>query len=226
MPGPEFFRQAGFFVLPGFLEPESILHLRHEMASAPREKALVVKPGGIECLDEGVRKVEASVLPKEMMAQLKERLRGLVPALEKHFHVQIADCESPQYLIYRPGDFFTPHSDGGRPGQTEYTQHRRVSAVIFLNRESDEPAEETYGAGRLTFYGILDGPMWERCAFPLKPEPGLLIAFPSEKIHEVTPVSHGLRFTVVTWFYAAEPKQAQLATELGEPANSEPVMAG
>jgi len=79
-----------------------------------------------------------------------------------------------------------------------------VSLVIFLNRESQEPADDAYGQGYLTFYGLLDGPHWKKCAFPLKAEPGLLIAFPSDKWHEVTPVSHGRRFTVVTWFYGPE----------------------
>ena len=81
---------------------------------------------------------------------------------------------------------------------------RRVSVVIFLNRQSQEPAEDAYGEGHLTFYGLLEGREWEKCAFPLDAEPGLLIAFPSDKWHEVKPVSHGRRFTVVTWFHAPE----------------------
>jgi hypothetical protein len=45
---------------------------------------------------------------------------------------------------------------------------------------------------------------------PLIAEPGLLIAFPSDKWHEVKPVSHGRRFTVVTWFHALEvPAEAE-----------------
>jgi len=205
MPGHEFFRQAGFFVIPEFIDEESAASLRREMTIAPREKAFVVKEGGIDYLDEAVRKVESSELRREIWAPLKARLRGLIDRLQEHFDVQIEDCETPTYLVYGPGDFFKPHSDGGPRGQSEFTRRRRVSVVIFLNRQSAEPEDGTYGEGRLTFHGLLDGPQWEHLQLPLTPEPGLLIAFPSEKIHEVTPVSHGLRFTVATWFYAPDP---------------------
>jgi SM-20-related protein len=205
MPGPEFFQQAGFFVVKDFLDEGTAADLRRAMRDAPTEKGYVVKEGGLDRLDETIRRVGASVLPKEIRAPLKARFRGLVPELQEFFQVQLADCESPQYLIYGPGDFFSPHSDGGPKGQNADARLRRISAVVFLNSESEEPQEDAYGEGRLTFHGLLDGPQWEHCAFPLKPNTGLLIAFPSEKIHEVTPVSHGRRFTVVTWFYAPSP---------------------
>ena len=189
------------------------------MATAPREKGMVVKAGGIDSLDEDLRKVDAAVLPKETWEALWKRFTGLIPELETHFHLKITGCEPPHHLIYHPGDFFKPHADGGGTGQSDFTRRRRVSAVIFLNPESNEPAEGTFGDGRLTFHGLLDGPKWEACSFALKPEPGLLIAFRSETIHEVTPVSHGLRLTVVTWFYAPEPKSAQLESSPVEPTS-------
>lgn len=116
--------------------------------------------------------------------------------------MQAADCESPQYLIYRPGDFFKPHSDSGK---SDEVRHRLVSAVIFLNRGSQEPAEGAYGGGELTFYGLMKGEQWDKCAFSLQAEPGLLIAFPSDMWHEVKPVLHGQRFTAVSWFDGPEP---------------------
>jgi SM-20-related protein len=36
--------------------------------------------------------------------------------------------------------------------------------------------------------------------FPLIGEAGLLLAFRPNLVHEVTPVTHGERCTVVTWF--------------------------
>lgn len=170
------------------------------MAAAPAEKALVVAAAGEKRLDEVTRKVDSSILPKEIRSPLEERLRELMPQVEKHFEVELAGCESPQYLVYRTGDFFKPQTDSGNVA----VQRRRVSAVIFLNSESQEPAEDSYGGGHLTFYGLLKGPHWEKCAFPLQAEPDLLIAFPSNKLHEVTPVLHGRCFTVVTWFYSAK----------------------
>ena len=218
MPGPEFFRQAGFFVVPDFLDPCAASALRDEMMRAPKERALVVKQDGCDYFDDNFRKADSGLLSKEVRAPLKDRFRQLLPELEKHFGVQLAGYEKPNFLIYRPGDFFKIHSDGGRFGQNDFLKLRRVSVVIFLNRESEEEDEGTYGEGRLTFYSLLEGPMWERCAFAVNPSPGCLIAFPSEKLHEVTPVTHGLRFTVVTWYYAAA---ADDAKNLNEPGNLE-----
>ena len=200
MPGPQFFRNAGLFTLPDFLPPEFTAELKASMMNAPKEQARIAKSGG-EYNDERVRKVQSCTPPKALRTALKERLGSLIPQLVEHFHLTLDGCEPAHYLIYRPGDFFKPHSDGGRRGADEFTQKRRVSAVIFLNSESAEPMDGAYGDGRLTFHGVLPGPQWERCAFALQPEPGLLIAFPSEMLHEVTPVSHGERFTIATWFY-------------------------
>jgi predicted 2-oxoglutarate/Fe(II)-dependent dioxygenase YbiX len=72
--------------------------------------------------------------------------------------------------------------------------------VIFLNARSSVPAENRYGGGSLKFYALLDGPKWENCPFSLDAEPGLLIAFRSDTVHEVEPVTFGQRFTIVTWF--------------------------
>jgi len=218
MPSADFFRHLGFFVVREFLEPQLVANLLWEMKVAPKKKAAMMTASGVDCVDEDTRKVQTSVLSKEIRVLLEEQLFSLIPGLERHFNVALAGCESPHYLVYGSGDFFKPHADGGESaGKSPAACRRRISAVIFLNRESKEPAEGTYGNGCLTFYGLLDGPQWERCALPLNPETGLLIAFPADKIHEVTPVSHGKRFTVATWFYAADTPDAEPKRESSDP---------
>jgi SM-20-related protein len=202
MPTPFFFQQLGLFILPRFLDTDYCAEFCRLMAAAPAEKALVIEPHGEERLDLHSRRVDSSILPKEITAPLKQRLLERQPALEQHFGIQLGGCESPEYLLYHPGDFFKAHRDGGGSEVNEGIRLRRVSVVIFLNWESPEPEEGAYGGGHLTFYGLMEGAQWEKCAFPLNAEPGLLIAFPSDKWHEVKPVSHGRRFTVVTWFRA------------------------
>ena len=199
MPAPAFFRQFGFFVAPHFLDQKRGAELCQAMAVAPAEQPLIVTPRGEDHYDEDARRVDLRVVPTDdsNRTELRQRLRELTPALETHFGTTLTGCESPQYLIYHQGDFFKAHRDGGAAGRNEVTRRRQVSVVIFLNRE--------YGQGHLTFHRLLDGPQWEGCAFPLDAEPGLLIAFPSNALHEVTPVSHGRRFTVVTWFYGPDP---------------------
>jgi SM-20-related protein len=204
MPRANFFEKLGFFVLPDFLEPEYIAQLRSDIEAAPKEKGSVTQPGSDLYVDLDLRSVDACTPPKNVRAPIKERLRDLQPVIERHFGIPLGGYERVQYLAYRSGDFFKLHKDVGSHGSHEVIRSRRVSVVIFLNRQSQAPAHDAYGDGELTFYGLLEGPQWEKCAFPLQAEPGLLIAFPSDKWHEVKPVSHGQRFTVVTWFYGTE----------------------
>ena len=101
--------------------------------------------------------------------------------------------------------FSGAHNDSNsHPDADHYVKSRRVSLVLFLNSESQEPAEDCYGGGQLTFYGLLEGPQWEKCPLPVKGEAGLLIAFRSDLTHEVKPVTFGRRRTIVTWFYAQD----------------------
>jgi SM-20-related protein len=80
---------------------------------------------------------------------------------------------------------------------------RRVSAVIFLNGASEEPSPDVYGGGSLSFYGLLqDDPKGQGVGLPLVGSAGALVAFPSHMIHGVTPVTHGRRYTIASWFSA------------------------
>jgi SM-20-related protein len=127
------------------------------------------------------------------------RLLALKPAAEKHFRLRLSGSRPPQFLVYRPGDFFRRHRDSSAdPGAGEAATGRKVSAVAFLNGAE---GEDGYGGGALVFYGLLDDPRGEQVGFPLTPEAGLLVAFRSDVIHEVTPVTHGERCTVVSWFF-------------------------
>jgi predicted 2-oxoglutarate/Fe(II)-dependent dioxygenase YbiX len=72
---------------------------------------------------------------------------------------------------------------------------------VFLNgSDAGEPAG--YSGGSLTFYGLMDdGAGGESVGLPLAGELGLLVAFPSDLLHSVSPVTAGERYTLVTWFF-------------------------
>jgi len=76
------------------------------------------------------------------------------------------------------------------------SRFRRVSAVIFVTPKSEQPAEGAYGGGELVFHG--PWPANERLSADA--QPGTLVAFRAETTHEVTPVTHGERYTIVSWF--------------------------
>jgi SM-20-related protein len=144
-----------------------------------------------------VRKTTRIPLPPGTRELIRERLMERKPEIEAHFKIKLKECEDPQFLRYETGDFFVPHQDGNTPMVWDDSRFRRISAVIFLSERSEEPAPDTYGGGELVFHGHYNGPP-ERAAAAA--QPGSLVTFRAETTHEVTPVTHGVRYTIATWF--------------------------
>jgi SM-20-related protein len=178
-----------------------VLSLRHFFDASLREEILAqLRAGGaapatvygsgagaaIQPRVRNVRLVEVSPALREAVTlHLIERR----PEIEKYFDVELGDCEPPQFLRYESGDFFVAHQDGNTALLADDSRHRRVSIVIFLN--------EGYGGGALTLHGPY--PDFDM-RHAVMGEPGMLVAFRSETTHEVTPVTHGERYTIVSWY--------------------------
>jgi predicted 2-oxoglutarate/Fe(II)-dependent dioxygenase YbiX len=107
------------------------------------------------------------------------------------YNFKIRDSEVPQLLKYQAGGHYMPHVDGESLWQApdgdvfwRKSTDRDLSTVIFLNDE--------FEGGEFVFpdYRIR-----------IKPEPGLLICFPSthEYLHAVEPVIKGTRYSIVNW---------------------------
>ena len=176
----------------------------------------VARGGKKDVLDPDTRRVDAAELPKEVTSPVELQLLELIPNLERHFKVTLATCERPQFLMYGEGDFYKLHRDSNsEPDAFDYLQRRKVSAVVFLNGQT-ETSGEGFGQGHLTFHGLLKAPPWEMCPLPLHAESGLLVAFPSDLWHEVTPVMFGQRFTIVTWFFGPELERVPLPVPVHE----------
>jgi predicted 2-oxoglutarate/Fe(II)-dependent dioxygenase YbiX len=198
MPKAGFFRKLGLFVAEEFLEAQACIELRSDIAASQVVKGTVLgdddQAGGV--VDETVRVVSRAHVTAAIRRSLKSRLKALSPELEKHFGVSLNDFEGLEFLVYGPGSFYTPHLDASPDASTE---SRRVSVVVFLNTESEKPAPDCYCGGSLTFHGLMDG-LFEKCAFSLQADTGLLIAFHSSALHEVKPVTTGQRYSIVGWF--------------------------
>jgi predicted 2-oxoglutarate/Fe(II)-dependent dioxygenase YbiX len=198
MPKAGFFRKLGLFVAEEFLDPEVCAELRSDIDRSQFERGTVLgdddQAGGV--VNETVRVVSRAHVTSAIRRVVQSRLKALSSELETHFAVSLRDFEGPEFLVYGPGSFYTPHLDASPDAPTE---SRRVSVVLFLNPESDQPAPDCYCGGALTFHGLIDGP-FEKCAFSLEADIGLLIAFRSSTLHEVRPVTGGQRYSVVGWF--------------------------
>lgn len=205
MVGAEFLTRFGLFASPGFLDPHVCGELRSEMLAAQGARATVTADGSEHALDEGMRRTTRAEVSPDTSAMVQDRLMAIIPALERHFSVQLGGCETPQFLVYGPGDFFGAHADGAEEEEaSDLIRGRALSAVVFLNDHDDAGAAGSFTGGALTFYGLLtDDPRAAGIGIPVRASAGLLIVFPSNVLHAVTPVVRGDRCSIVSWYGSA-----------------------
>ena len=174
------------FTIKQFLEPVLCESIVGEMKATEGSAATVYGRNTSGSIDTNVRSTLRVVPSRETIELVTQRLLSCKSAVEKHFSVSLNECEDPQFLRYREGDFFVAHQDGNTGLLKLDTELRLISIVIFLNAR--------YDGGSLVFSSI------HAPSFQMVAEPGTLVAFRSETTHEVTPVTHGERFSIASWY--------------------------
>lgn len=194
-------KTLGLFVEPECVPPAVCRDIVERMLVAPGESASVYVADNESAVKPRARKTLSVDVPPALDLIVRDRLEARRGDLARHFGVTLERCEEPQYLVYGPGGFFRPHVDTRPPSDTHHLEDagRLVSAVIFLSTpDSTEPAD--YDGGELRLFNLIDEPAWRGIGFACDAAPGLLLAFRSDTIHEVTPVTRGFRCAVATWF--------------------------
>jgi SM-20-related protein len=200
-PGLDWAAHSNIFMIRDFLDPRACAGLMAEARSAPTTPAPVYVEGSTERVHETVRKAASLHPSDETISRIQDHLLKQKPALEDYFGRNLTDCERPQFLRYREGDFFVRHQDGNSEQlEFDHLRIRRISIVVFLNDGSAEPKAHTFGGGSLNFYQEGGDSPAESSVFSLSGEAGLLVAFTADTVHEVTPVTSGERFTIISWF--------------------------
>jgi SM-20-related protein len=181
------------FVVKHFFEPPVCARLIAELRTIQGSASTVYgrEPSG--AVHPGTRKSLRLMPSSETVQLVMDRLWACKEAVEKHFGRILSECEDPQFLRYQEGDFFVAHQDGNTGMLRLDTERRLVSTVIFLSQESESPAPDTHCGGSLVFSSL-------REKFRMPAEPGTLVAFRSETTHEVTPVTYGERYSIVSWY--------------------------
>lgn len=181
------------FIVEGFFEPPLCNEIVAELKAAEGAAAIVYGSTTSGTINEAVRRTVRVKPADRIVGLVTQRLLDCKAEVEKHFEVVLKECEDPQFLRYREGDFFVAHQDGNTGMTRLETENRLISTVIFLSQEAESPGEGDYCGGSLVFSSIR-----ERHRFTAYP--GTLVAFRSETTHEVTPVTHGERYSIASWY--------------------------
>ena len=183
--------------IPDFLDAEVCSRILSEMLAAQGRPAVVYGREAGGAVDNSVRRVERVTVLSATCHFVTDALTAKQSDIGRHFGSELDEPEERQFLRYRPGDFFVAHQDGNTPMIYDDTRFRKVSVVIFLNQQSEEPMDGAYSGGSLVLHGAYPNYDYRQS---VPNTPGSLAAFRSETTHEVLPVEAGERFTIVSWY--------------------------
>jgi predicted 2-oxoglutarate/Fe(II)-dependent dioxygenase YbiX len=199
----EHFIDLGLFVRPNFL-PLTLCEAACEEMRMSQPKVGTILDNAQELVDEQIRKAKNVItVASPTRRAITERLDAIAPDVAEHFGCALTGMQELQFLNYDEGDFFVFHRDKtDTPDEPAWVSERKVSAVIFLNAGPAHHNLNSYSGGTLEFYAhdLIAEPMYKQAKIPLPATPGTLVAFDPLVRHQVQPVTHGQRFTVVTWF--------------------------
>lgn len=185
-------RQAPVLFIPQVLEPELCQALiQLHQSSGGRSSGFMREVDGktVEILDPDFKKRrDINLADSPLLGEVNQRvIRRIKPEVAKAFQFEITRFERHLVACYDATDqgFFNRHCDNTTKG----TAHRRFAMTLNLN-----PAE--YVGGDLRF------PEYGRQLY--RTNQGEAIIFSSSLLHEVTPVTSGQRYALLSFFYGDE----------------------
>jgi len=183
----------------GFLSPDECHDMIREIDAAHQQQAEIWIGHDFGVVPDS-RMGAVGVLPAETEILVQDRLWGVIGDLEQRYGCEISHVSGVTALIYRRGDHFAAHADGGLDddGPSE-VRRRRISLVVALNDGASD-----FTGGELQFYpGLPPGaePRPEQIV-SIRSRPGMLIAFASPMTHRVVPVVDGWRYSLALWALA------------------------
>jgi predicted 2-oxoglutarate/Fe(II)-dependent dioxygenase YbiX len=185
-------------LIPGFLDPATCRAVRAAMNRGDVEAAEVLDEG--VSLNEYARRAAIIDVDASTLRAVEERLEFSRQELSARCGMVLGGREGTGFLRYVEGGFYRPHRDQGTDVDWPAAALRRLAVVVFLNSARSGVQAGEFGGGELVIYRDSghtgpDESMW------VTPRAGLLVAFDAARLHEVRPVTKGVRDVVVDWFY-------------------------
>ena len=193
--------QAPILLIPNVLSPEfcrQLIHIWHTKGNDDSGfmRSFEEKTIGYIDYKSKIRR-DHFVKDPELKATLNRFIiTRIVPEIKKAFHYQVTRQERYKIACYDGslGGFFRTHRDNTTGG----TAHRRFAMSLNLNVGE-------YEGGYLRFpeYG----------PHLYKPDTGSAVIFSGSLIHEATPVTAGIRFVLLNFFYGDEEAESRNSYE-------------
>ena len=149
-------------------------------------------------VDEQVRKTYDVEVAPAIVCEVERSLAAARPGIARFFGRALTGAEGPGFLRYPLGGLYRAHRD--RLGDSGHGFPRLISVVLFLSTATAGTGDGCCGGGALRLYGAAD-PGNDAVPLDIAPVAGTLVAFPSDLLHEVLPVTAGVRDAIVDWFY-------------------------
>jgi len=189
-------RALGVFVRDAFWDDAACARVRGAMDRGRATPAEIYVDGYV--VDERVRLTLDLDVDSAIVRDVERTFAGVRSEISKFFGDTLSRAEGPGFLRYPTGGFYRAHRDLlDEPGQ-EFS--RRISLVLFLTDANRGAGEGRCEGGSLRLYGVVD-PAREMVPLDISPSTGTLVAFRSHVLHEVLPVTDGVRDAIVDWFY-------------------------
>lgn len=159
------------------------------------EKAEIVGPiEDVSKLDTSVRNNSVRALPPKQEAQwIYEKVASAIDGINKHsYNYDVLYFDDLMMLEYKGSEkgHYIKHIDCSYDINASFAL-RKLSFIMQLSSNDD------YEGGDLIIYP--DTNVKKKIVIPKKR--GLITVFPSNIIHEVTPVTKGNRLSLITWVY-------------------------
>ena len=126
-------------------------------------------------------------------------------AIAAHYRLSLVGREGPGFLRYGPGGFYRRHRDRAADVSWSGAAERLISLVVFLNSSHTRPAAGAFSGGELRIVPDAElpdsGDVLGSEPITIAPRRGVLVAFHAATLHEVRPVTGGIRDVIVDWYY-------------------------
>jgi SM-20-related protein len=195
-------QELGLYLRDGIVTLRDCQLFCNELNLASKEHASVTH-AGVPLVDEARRRTRTAHVTPETIILVQRIFRNSAMEIGRYFGVELGLPQRPIFLRYTRGDCYSQHidnSDAEGLFQSLSIRRRLITAIICPNAE-DCPTLPRYEGGQLRLYRLKPpGPKKEDYSLIVPARPGRLVAFRANIQHEVTIITRGVRYSIVTWF--------------------------